>query len=93
MRMEKMIRKIAGRKRIFLLAAVGSLLFILSVLSYLYFGEEQIQRRIKERICNKVITHEDELSEIVKEVPLEEGLSYFKGTNTDSTIQWVYYKE
>ena len=86
-----MIRKIAGRKRIFLLAAVGSLLFILSILSYLYFGEEQIQSRIKEQICNKVIGHEDELSEIVKKVPIEETV-YFK-KDAELSIQWVYYKE
>lgn len=89
---EKMIRKNVEKKRILILVLIGSFLFIIGITSYLYFGAEQIQRRMKERVCDKVIAHEDELSEIVKEVSLEETL-FFREMDTDSSINFAYYKE
>ena len=85
-----MNRNNAGIIMIFILKFV----VIVSIISYLYFGAEQIQRKIKERVCNKVIKQEDVLLEIAEKEWLEEIL-YFKETQTDidSSIKYTYYKE
>lgn len=88
-----MIKRIV-KKRIFLLIVIGFFLIIIGIISYLYFGAEQIQCRMKEQVCNKVIAHEDELSKIIKEVSLEEKM-FFKEKEMDinSSIKYVYYKD
>lgn len=89
-----MIRKIVERKRIIILVFIGILFFIISIISYLYFGAEQIQSRMKKRVCNKVLMNEDVLSEIVKEDLSKETL-FYKETEMDinSSIKYVYYKD
>lgn len=85
-----MRRKIIGKVTWIFIAVF---IVILGIISYLHFGEEQIQRRIKGRICSKVIEQEDELSKIVEEA-LEETL-FFKEVkpDIDSSNKYTYYKE
>ncbi len=87
---KRMTRNIVRIKIIFILTFI----IIISIISYLYFGAEQIQRRIKGRVYNKVIMQEDVLSEIVEKKRLEEIL-YFKEMkkDIDSSIKYTYYKE
>lgn len=88
---KRMERKII-EKKIWIFIVV--LIAILGIISYLYFGEEQIQRRIRGQIYNKVIEQEDELSKIVEEGALDEIL-YFKEVkpDIDSSIKFTCYRE
>ena len=91
-----MIRKIVGKKRIVLLVFTGIILFIISSISYLYFGAEQIQHRMKERICDEVITHKDELLGIIEECPSETSILSFEKDDEDSQsglYKEIYYKD
>lgn len=90
---EKMIRKIVERKRI-IWVLIGVFLFIIGIISYLYFCADRIQHRMKERLCNKILMNEDVLSEIVKEDFSKETLFYAEtDMDINSSINYVYYKD
>lgn len=89
---EKMIRKIVERKRI-ILVLIGVFLFIIGIISYLYFCADRIQHRMKERLCNKILMNEDVLSEIVKEDFSKETLFYAEtDMDINSSINYVIIK-
>lgn len=51
------VKRKLSKKRIILLF-FGVFTLITGVICYVYFGAEHIQRRIIEKICNKVIAHQ-----------------------------------
>lgn len=88
-------RKIFKNKNRIILLCFGVSALIAGVICYLYFGAEHIQRRIKEKICVKVIEHEAELLEIAEECQGEVALFCRKIENDagDNRYEWIYYKE
>ncbi len=84
-------RKIFKNKNRIILLCFGIFALIAGVICYLYFGAEHIQRRIKEKICEKVIEHEAELLEIVEECPEEVALSYREIDANDYQYALIYY--
>lgn len=61
----------------------GLLFLIIGIICYLYFYSEQIQHRMKERICAKVIQYEEELSEIAEEWPPEAYVVVWEDSETE----------
>lgn len=92
---KKTKRKIFKNKNRIILLCFGVSALIAGVICYLYFGAEHIQRRIKEKICEKVIEHEAELLEIVEESQEEVTLFCRKIENDAGNDQHerIYYKE
>ena len=77
------VKRKLSKKRIILLC-FGIFTLITGVMCYVYFGAEHIQRRIIEKICNKVIVHEAELFEIAENC--QDGtyeLDYYKDLNDE----------
>lgn len=86
-----MTGKRSGKKRkvlkIIVRVFVGLLFLIIGIICYLYFYSEQIQHRMKERICAKVIQYEEELSEIAEEWPPDARAVVWEDIGTS-----IYYK-
>ena len=89
-----MTEKRSGKRRKILRVLIGVLLVIAVVICCLHFGEKQIQRMMKKRLCAKVIKYEEELLEIAKECPSEKWL-YYKSDedDSDSYFKKIYYKD
>ncbi|MDE7284996.1 MAG: hypothetical protein K2N85_15645 [Lachnospiraceae bacterium] len=88
--------KLSKNKKRIILLSFSILALIAGSICYLYFDAEHIQRRIKEKICAKVIEHEAELLEIVEECQEEAALTYRKIESNDNDNQYAliyYYKE
>ena len=65
---------------------------MVGITCYLYFNAEHIQSKIKEKVCNSVLKHEDDLFKIVEECADNEiDCLYFREIQGDSSF--TYYKE
>lgn len=89
-----MTEKRSGRRKI-LRVLVGILLVLAVIICCLHFGEKQIQRMMKKRLCAKVIKYEEELLEIVKNLDDGQKLYIQKKDKDDSNeyFKTIYYKD
>lgn len=72
----KIKRKLSKNIKCIILLCFGILTIMTGFICYMYFGAEHIQRRIKERICTKVMEYEAELLEIAEGCQEEVTLYY-----------------
>ena len=89
-----MTEKRSGKRRKILRILIGVLLVMAVVICCLNFGEKQIQRMMKKRLCAKVIKYEEELLETVKACPSRTKLRDSEVDEDDNTTYHeIYYKD